>query len=365
MRIVSTGYSKTEEYSSPHEWLKRISFYTGLLEELGKQHKVSGIERISYEGQHHQNGVDYYFINLRKKVERFPRKMHRLIKNLKPDVVLVNGFIFPLQIIQLRIALGKKVKIIVLHRAEKPFKGIKKWIQVLADRCVNAYLFASAEFGRQWMKSGIIGDENKIKEVMPASSSFVPGSKQEARRKINIEGDPVYLWVGRLEKNKDPLNVVKAFISFQKNHCAARLYMIFQTDELLEEIKSIIRSHSAFTAIRLVGKLDHSNLQTWYSSADFIISGSHYEGSGIAISEAMSCGCIPLVTDIISFRKMAGTCGLFYTAGDQNGLLQILNNSLSLDITAQRQKVLEEFRNELSVSAIAAKFNRILEEIHK
>ena len=37
-----------------------------------------------------------------------------------PDAALVNRFIFPLQIIQLRPAPGKKAKIIVLHRAEKP-----------------------------------------------------------------------------------------------------------------------------------------------------------------------------------------------------------------------------------------------------
>src|SRR3954466_10405297 len=111
MKIVSTSYSKTEEYSNPDEWLKRIDFYTGILEELAKQHKVYSIERISYEGLRQQGGVTYHFIDLKKKVERFPWMMHRLIKSFQPDVVLVNGLIFPIQIIQLRLSLGKKVKI--------------------------------------------------------------------------------------------------------------------------------------------------------------------------------------------------------------------------------------------------------------
>ncbi|HEY6062361.1 MAG TPA: hypothetical protein VIV35_02060, partial [Chitinophagaceae bacterium] len=142
MKIVSTSYSKTTEFTDPQKWLERIGFYSGILEELGRRHEVTGIERINYEGSYQQNNVSYYFIRLKKKKVYFPWRMHRLVKKLKPAVVLVNGFIFPFQIIQLRLKLGKAVKIIVLHRAEKPFKGLKKYLQKLADRCVDAYLFA-------------------------------------------------------------------------------------------------------------------------------------------------------------------------------------------------------------------------------
>ncbi|MBD0375211.1 MAG: glycosyltransferase family 4 protein [Flavisolibacter sp.] len=364
MRIVSTSYSKTEEYSDPQNWLKRISFYTGILEELTKQHKVYSIERINYKGKYQQNGVDYYFIQLTNKVIRFPWKMHRLIKKLQPDVVLVNGFIFPLQIIQLRLTLGKQVKIIVLHRAEKPFSHFKKWLQALADKCVEAYLFTAAEFGKEWAERGIIRNQNKIHEVIQSSSFFRPESKQAARSKLGIDGAPIYLWVGRLEKNKDPLTVVKAFIRFHSVHSGARLYMIYQTNELLEEVKALINTNNQISeAIRLVGKVPHDALQSWYSGADFIVSGSHYEGSGIAVSEAMSCGCIPVVTDIISFRKMADTCGLFYKRGDENALVNVLEHTLALDIEKERKKVLDEFQKELSFAAIAKKINHIITEI--
>jgi glycosyltransferase involved in cell wall biosynthesis len=365
MKIVSTSYSKTDKYSSPDEWLKRISFYTGILEELAKHHKVYSIERINYEGTCKQNGVDYHFILLKKRVERFPWRMHHLIKELKPDVVLVNGFIFPLQIIQLRLFLGKKVKIIVWHRSEKPFNGIKKWLQLLADKCVNVYFFVSSEFGKQWVANCNISKENKIKEVIHGSSSFKEEDKLAARNRLSIEGNPVYLWVGRLEKNKDPLTVVKSFIQFQKNHPPAKLYIIFQTEELLEEIKMLINNANASATVQLIGKTEHGALQSWYGGADFIISGSHYEGGGIAVIEAMSCGCIPLVTDIISFRKIAGNCGFLYKAGNENALLNVLQHSLKINIEEQQKKVLEEFNSDFSFPAIAEKINHILDEIDK
>ena len=218
MTIVSTSYSKTEAYTSPEEWLKRIRFYTGILESISTQHKVASIERIAFQGFRHANNVDYYFVHQSRKIVMFPKNMHRLIQKLLPDVVLVNGFIFPLQIIQLRIAVGNKVKILVLHRAEKPFRGWKKWLQVLADRCVDGYLFTSEEMGYQWISKGIIGNQKKIHEVIQASSSFHPQDRDAARKKLQLGGSRMYLWVGRLEKNKDPLTVVKAFLRFNAVH---------------------------------------------------------------------------------------------------------------------------------------------------
>jgi hypothetical protein len=57
-----------------------------------------------------------------------------------------------LQLIQLRLLLDKKTRIIAQHHAEKPFNGIKKYIQKLADKCVDAYLFASHPMGMEWVK---------------------------------------------------------------------------------------------------------------------------------------------------------------------------------------------------------------------
>ena len=93
----------------------------------------------------------------------------------------------------------------------------------------------------------------------------------------------------------------------------------------------------------------------WYNSADYIVSGSHYEGSGVAVCEAMSCGCIPILTDILSFRKMTGhgSCGILFPAGDEAALLAAFNRVTSLDKTVEREKTLLQFRSSLSFEAIA------------
>lgn len=357
MKFVFTSYISSPEYNQPEAWLKRIQGYTGILGQLAKSHNVIGIERINYEGEYKDKGVHYHFIRQRNNNVRFPFAQHRLMKELKPDVVFINGFIFPLQVIQLRLSLGRSVKIILLHRAEKPAKGIKRLLQRMADRCVNAYLFSSAAFGKEW-RSNI--DTRKIHEVIQASSNFHPISKSAARDQTGINGDPVFLWVGSLNQRKDPVTVVKAFLEFIKSYPGARLFMIYQSDELLETISTIIKASDQDKAIVLAGKIEHDQLLAWYNSADFFITGSHYEGSGVALSEAMSCGCIPVTTDFISFKAMTGDSGLLYPAGNEQELVKILLQTPGLDRKKMKEKVLRQFQNELSFEAIARKIQEVV-----
>jgi glycosyltransferase involved in cell wall biosynthesis len=359
MKIVSTSYIKTAAYSNPHEWLERINFYIGILEELGKEHQVFAFERISYEGEFVQNGVHYFFVRSQKKVTRFPFRMHRMIKELRPDVVFVNGFIFPLQIIQLRLQLGRNVRIIILHRAERPFGGIKKWLQKLADHAVNAYLFTSLEFKKEWA-SNI--SSHKIFEVIQASSVFHVTDKAKARQFLDMQPGPVFLWVGSLITRKDPLTIVKGFLDLLLSGAEAKLYMIYQSDELQDEIKMLLENTGLYkNAVVLVGKIPHADLLHWYNAADFFITGSRYEGSGVALSEAMSCGCIPVTTDFISFKKMTdGKCGFMFEAGNETALTLVLKQALHTTIEKERQKTLDQFRQELSFEAIAKKINHVI-----
>ncbi len=364
MKFVFTSYTSSPEYGQPAAWLRRIEGYRGILESLARVNEVIGIERINYKGRFRLNAVDYYFIRQKKKTILFPRNMHRLIKKLKPDAVFVNGLIFPLQIIQLRLRLGSSVKIILIHRSEKPFTGLKKYLQRIANIFVDAYLFTSSEFGHDWVKKGNIGNVKKIHEVMHGSSVFRPGSRTDAWKMLSITGSPFFLWVGRLNENKDPLTVVKAFKNFLFQVPTARLFMIYHTEELLEEVKKLIAEKDS---IKLIGRVEHSNLQNWYNAADFIISGSHYEGGGVAICEAMSCKCIPIVTNIISFRRMTGPgkCGLLYQPGNEADLLKALLQTKEMDIETERNKVLKQFNEELSFGAIARKIEQVIVSLGK
>ena len=358
MRIVFVSYIQSAGFHEPSQWLTRIEAYIGILEELSKIHEVISIEQINYEGTYAKNGVDYRF--LKTKDTLFPSELHSYIYHLHPDIVFVHGMHFPIQVIQLKQKLGKSVKIFVQNHAEKPAQGWIRWLQKLADRSVSGYFFASAEMGLPWLEKKIISDRNKIHEVMEASSVFQPMDRVQARKITGIDGPCTFIWVGRLDANKDPLTVIDAFSKFLPHQPDARMFMFFHTEELRKEIENRIAPFQ--NNIRLLGKIPHAELQPWFNSSDFIISASHYEGSGVAVCEGMSCGCIPLVTNIPSFRMMTGhgKSGRLYEAGRADELLQLLMETQSMNIEVERKKVLQQFDSVLSFKAISEKINQVL-----
>ncbi len=366
MRIIHLSYKYVPEYSNPDDWLQRISFSIGVLESKALYAEVIGIYNINYKGVLNRSGVVYHFPNFKKWGLRFPFLFNNYVKQLNPDVVIVHGLLFPWQVIMLRWWVSKRLIIIAQHHAEKPLRNIRKWVQKRADNYIGAYLFSSLDLGMLWIDKGQINGPQKIKIVMGTSSPFYVADKKASRIKTNVYGDAVFLWVGGLDSNKDPLVVVRAFIHFVKQFPTANLYLIYQTFQLLEEIKKVLaNSPLASNSIHLIGKVENQELQHWYNSADFIISSSHYEGSGIAVCEGLSCGCIPILTNIPSFRMMTdnGRFGILYEVGSEEALLNALQNSMMLNRESEKEKVVEWFKKELSFDANAKKIMSVIDEI--
>ncbi len=361
MRFISLSYVNTPEFKEPEAWIKRIRGYFGVLETLSRQHMVISIEQIDYEGQYLYNGVTSYFLKYGKQELRFPVRLHRFVRRLRPDIVIVHGLIFPLQVIQLRMALGRKVRIVLQGHADKPPRGWRKGLQRLADRCTDAYLFTSHVMAREWLERGLIRGEQKIRELMVTSSVLTRVSREEARQRTGCTGAPVFVWAGRLNKNKDPFTLVEAFSTFVKDCPQARLYMIYQTEELHSELQAWLAKNPLSGAMVLVGKVKHEDMVYWLSAADFVVSTSLAEAFGLAVVEAMSCGCIPIVSDIPSYRKITdeGRCGLLFEAGNVQALAKALQQGVSLDLREERRKVSQQFAENLSFQAIADRLGQI------
>jgi glycosyltransferase involved in cell wall biosynthesis len=266
----------------------------------------------------------------------------------------------------LRWQIGRHVKIIVQHHAEKPFQDIRRYLQRWADRYIGAYLFCSMEQGMQWVTQRQIRNKKKIKEIMGTSSPFYVLGKGEAKSFTKVKDGINFLWVGGLDDNKDPLLVARAFVRFTKQNPSANLYMIYQTFQLLEELKTVLQdAPDAAENIHLIGRVEHDQLLYWYNSVDFIISSSHYEGSGIAVCEALSCGCIPILTDIPSFRMMSdnGKVSLLYKAGNEEALLSCLYQSLKLDRDELKRLILQHFDKRLSFDANAQSITKVVQSL--
>jgi len=364
MRIVYLTYAPVAGYDNPEAWLKRIDFYAVQLEAMAPFGEVKSIHLINYKGILIRNNVEYHFLRLKKWRLIFPFGLHRYVSDLKPDVVMIHSMSYPWQVLWLYIKLGRKIRLWAIHHAEPPLCFPKSLFQKLADRFIQGYFFASVGLGKMWTDSGQIKNTDKIYEVMEASSVFCPMDKEAARRRTKVMGRNIYLWVGRLDKNKDPITLIKAFHHFLSDQEETVLYMIIhQHEELLDEVSDLLTVTPGISKrIILVRGVSHENMLYWFNSVDFIVSTSHYEGSGVAVCEGMSCGCIPILTNIPSFSMMTqyGEIGLLFEAGDVVGMYNALQRSRMLNLKEQRQKVLSQFKENLSCEAISRKMAEVI-----
>jgi glycosyltransferase involved in cell wall biosynthesis len=368
MRVIHLSYACIMAFRDPEAWLKRIDFFVVLLNRMARQIEVKSIHFINYEGVLEKAGVEYHFLKRNWTYLLYPIGIHRYVKKLKPDIIVVHGFHFSWQVLWLRWHLGDDVKIVVQHHAERPFRHYKRVLQKLIDRHISAYFFTSRDQAVPWVMEQQIERIDKVVEIMEVPSVFESIERDVAIQRTGVKGTRNYLWVGRLDENKDPVTLVKAFIRFASVNQEVHLYMVFRGDELISQVKELLsESRDVANRVMLVGNVEHGELLYWFNSADFIISTSHYEGSGIAVCEAMSCGCIPILTNIPSFRMMTGNgnCGLLFTPGAADDLLQTLMKSTEMDVSAVRKKVLEQYRQHLSPEAISEKMIDVFREILK
>jgi len=360
MNFVDLTYHYLQGMTDPETIVRLHQTNLLYLDHLPPGWRTSVIKFMEQDSRLHDGRSHFYFFTGKKGKTWIPKKTHQFLALAKPDVVLVHGLIFQLQVMALRRQLGKKVKILVQHHGEQPFKGLRKILQRVADRYIDGYLFTSEGNAAEWVRSGQIKSINKVYEVLPGTSDFKPLNKEESRRRCGMTGTPNFLWVGRLNTNKDPETVVKAFLEYTKVNPAARLYMIYQTTEKLREIEALCVNQEA---IKLIGQQQHDELQHWYSAADYFITGSHRESCGYALLEAMACGCVPIVTQIPSFMKITGNgkAGFNYAPGNVPQLVSLLSGLRSGNEDPGRE-VLAHFEKELSLKAVGERIGGIVQQ---
>lgn len=378
MHVAFLNYEYDPKMASLEDLLQTyatIAGWTNALHQEGAE--VTVFQRFHRDAELLRHGVrfrlvsDWYGPRLRK--WQIPGSLHRTIHDRcagtskkEPTVVHCNGLIFPLQLAALRVVLPAETAMVVQHHAERPFRGLRRHIQKWCLRAADGFFFAASELASSWVEHGLISGHQRVYEVMEGSTSFCRRDRAAARARTGLTGDPVVLWVGRLISLKDPLAVLRGFEIVLQQLPNARLYMIFGGDELLPGVcRSIEASTLLSRSVTLLGRLPHSELESFYNSADYFVLGSHYEGSGYSLAEALACGVVPVVTDIPSFRALTdgGRIGACWPPGDGGAFAAAFLRVSRQPIQNISDQAVHFFEEHLSFPAIARKAIRAYREL--
>ena len=87
--------------------------------------------------------------------------------------------------------------------------------------------------------------------------------------------------------------------------------------ECLEKLKVYTQKNRLESKVELIGRLPKSKMDDFWQNQDIFVNVSEYEGTSLSMLEAMSYGCVPVVTDVSGAREfITEDCGYVCQVGD-------------------------------------------------
>lgn len=132
--------------------------------------------------------------------------------------------------------------------------------------------------------------------VIHSGADASDGNHQEVPLSVNVPEDPYIVHIGRLERKKGTLDLIRAFEIVKEDsvYQAFKLVLIGRSGFGSEEINAVIAASPYASDVYRLGWLPESEKQRLLRSAHLFVFPSHYEGFGIPLLEAAAAG-VPVV----------------------------------------------------------------------
>jgi glycosyltransferase involved in cell wall biosynthesis len=307
------------------------------------------------DGWGERDGVRCQFVAPSRFAGRYrPGRLVDAVNRLQPDVIHLNGLGFPFHARALS-ALGPPV--LVQDHADSA-NGRTAVLRRWGFAHIAGAAFAAPEQAAPFFTNRLLKPRTRVFMVPESSTHFRAGEQATARAATSVFGAPVFLWVGHLNDNKDPLTILDAFSRALPQLPDAQLWLCYATAPLLDHVQARLAAQPALAAhVHLVGRIPHDKIEPFFQAADFFVLGSRREGCNYALIEALACGATPIVSDIPSNRALTGQgrVGALVTPGDAAGFAAAFV-ALAARPAAERQaKALAHFNAELSFAVLGRK----------
>jgi glycosyltransferase involved in cell wall biosynthesis len=329
--------------------------------------RISVVQASSHTQRIDRRGVSYYFQPFGEGQRGAAQNaaFGELLGRLAPDVFHVHGLGFPRDSLLLA-SLAPGVPIILQDHANGPPRFWRRPLWRRQMSVTAGIAFCALTQARPFADAGLLHSETQLYEIPESTSRFMPGDREDARRITGLDGDPAVLWVGHLNANKDPLTVLDGISAAVRELPRLRLFCCFGVAPLLREVQTRIARDPALRGrVHLIGRVPHERIEQLMRAADLFVLGSHREGSGYSVIEALACGLPPVVTDIPSFRSLtgAGSVGKHWPCNDPLALCQALQSIACRGGSEMRATVRAHFERELSFNALGVKLMAMYEDV--
>jgi glycosyltransferase involved in cell wall biosynthesis len=217
-----------------------------------------------------------------------------------------------------------------------------RWLVPWSARRADHILTLSEHSKKDIAETYGIAEDKITVTHLAASDAFIPHSKEKSKERLaqryGIEGDFI-LYLGRLQARKNLARLIEAYALVRKAGFSQTLVIAGKRDSLFEPVQARIKELKLEQNILLPGYVHAEDVPIFYSAAEVFVYPSLYEGFGLPVIEAMSCG-VPVITSRgSSLEEVAGTAALSIDPLDVEAIAQAIVKVLG--DTALREQLRE------------------------
>ena len=293
-----------------------------------------------------KNGIPIEYLNKKHGFDIFSLlKLRNLILRVKPEVIHTHLYI--LEYVYAA-SIGIKTKIIhtVHNIADKEVQGIRKKIRKLLFRFKKITPIAISPIVQK-----SLSDLYGLSEThFPMVYNGINLKKCIKKNDYTLKNPIVFLSVGRLEEQKNHLNLIRAFSDFSKE-CGDRIILnIIGEGSKRSELEETIKDLNCKESVFLLGEKE--DIYKYLSETDIFILPSKWEGMPISLIEAMNSGVPIIASDVGGVPDMIeNNLSGILCSSDLLSIIYTFRIMLSLTTQQRSQMAMEAINRSYQFSA--------------
>lgn len=240
-----------------------------------------------------------------------------------PDVVHANNFFCPTML--------RKAKLVYtlydLSFLEKPEWTIEANRSGCFDGVFNASLYAdriiaiSAYSRRHFLEAFPHYPGERVVVVPPASRFTRRAAIASPEGLVSLEPDRFWLSVGTLEPRKNQRRLLRAYAALRARWGRTfPLVLAGGQGWMMHDFEELVAELGLGSDLILTGYVSDDNLQWLYENCFAFVYPSLFEGFGLPVLEAMSCGAAVITSTTTSLPEIVGTAGVLVDPLQEEGI---------------------------------------------
>jgi len=150
------------------------------------------------------------------------------------------------------------------------------------------------------------------------------GINTEIFKPAQIEKEKIVLTIGRVKRTTIKLKGLETFAKTSLHFPSYKFAIIGQIEnDMVNELKKINPK------LIFIGEIPHKKVINWLQRSEVYCQLSCRESFGMGVAEAMSCGCITIVTDVGALPEVLGDAGFYTKYGDEQATVEAVKKALN------------------------------------